>query len=220
MTLAARDPDALIDRARTQVSRREWKEAVASYTEGFALGPTDDGELWFEYAAVQLLAGDRAGYRRACAHMLAHCQPKGSMRPYLVARACTLSPDSADDPDLPGRLSGHELMRSPTAFWSLTEQAALQLRRGQTANIVLLLDQSLVADGRLWPGDVELAVAGRSAYYTGAGMKSAERDCGWTRPPDGWTSKGTGCRATPRTWDCTAIPGSKLTCCGRRRKTC
>jgi hypothetical protein len=146
--LAARDPAVLFDRARTHVARRKWKEALASYAEGFGLGPTDDGELWFEYAAVQLLADDRAGYRRACAHMLARCQPAGPMRPYLVARACTLAPDSTDDPERPGRLSLNELRGSPTAFWSLTEQAALQLRASQTRSVVVLLESSLVADGR------------------------------------------------------------------------
>jgi serine/threonine-protein kinase len=146
--LAARDPGALFDRARAHVGRREWKEAVACYAGAFGLEPTDDGELWFEYAACQLLTDDRAGYRRACAHMLARCQPAGPMRPYLVARACTLAPNPTDDPQLPGRLARDELMRSPTAYWSLTEQAALQLRGTQTQNVVGLLERSLVADGR------------------------------------------------------------------------
>jgi serine/threonine-protein kinase len=146
--LAARDPAALFDRARAHVGRRQWKEAVASYAEGFGLGPTDDGELWFEYAAVQLLANDRAGYRRACAHMLARCQPNGPMRPYLVARACTLAANSTDNRELPSRLSLDELRRSPTAFWSLTEQAALQLRGTKIQYVVPLLERSLAADGR------------------------------------------------------------------------
>jgi tetratricopeptide (TPR) repeat protein len=146
--LAERDPAALFDRARAHVARRQWKEAVACYSEGFGLEPSDDGELWFEYAAVQLLTGDRAGYRRTCAHLLARCQPAGPLRPYLVARACTLAPDSADDPELPARLSRDELLRSPGAFWSLTEQAALQIRGGPSSNVVVLLERSLVADGR------------------------------------------------------------------------
>jgi serine/threonine-protein kinase len=146
--LAARDPVALFDRARAEVGRREWKTAVACYAEGLGLEPADDGDLWFEYAAVQLLSGDREGYRRACAHMLARCQPNGPMRPYVVARACTLAPDSADDPELPGRLSLNELTRSPTAFWSLTEQGAMKVRAGRFQDAVLPLGHSLAADGR------------------------------------------------------------------------
>jgi serine/threonine-protein kinase len=147
--LAARDPVALFARARVQVAQREWTAAVASYAEGVALEPSDDGDVWFEYAAVQLLSGDREGYRRACAHMLAHCQPNGPMRLYLVARACTLAPGSTDDPELPGRVSRSELAGSPTAFWSLSEQAALELRGTQfRTNAVLLLGRSLAEDGR------------------------------------------------------------------------
>jgi tetratricopeptide (TPR) repeat protein len=146
--LAARDPAALLDQARAHVGRREWKKAVACYAEAFDLKPTDDGDLWFEYAAVQLLTGDRAGYRRTCAHMLERCQPRGPMRPYLVARACTLAPDSTDDLEQPGRLSRNELTRSNDAFWSLTEQAALQLRGSREWDVVKLLERSLVVDGR------------------------------------------------------------------------
>src|SRR5262249_43100252 len=97
-TLAARDPAAQLDQARAHVARREWGKAAACYAESMELEPTDDGEIWFEQAAAQLLAGDRSGYRRTCAHMLGRCQPKGPMRPYLVARACTLAPGSTDDP--------------------------------------------------------------------------------------------------------------------------
>jgi tetratricopeptide (TPR) repeat protein len=146
--LAARDPVAKFERARTHVARTQWKEAAKCYAEGMELEPTDDGELWFEYAAVQLLSDDREGYRRACAHMLARCHPKGPMRPYLVARACTLAPDSTDDPELPGQLSQDELARSPTAFWSLTERVALQLRGTPTQEVVFVLGQNLAADGR------------------------------------------------------------------------
>src|SRR5262249_32246138 len=90
--LAARDPGARFDQAPAHVARLEWGKAAACYAEGFELEPTDNGENWFEYAASQLLAGDRASYRRTCAHMLARCQQTPQMRPYLAARACTLAP--------------------------------------------------------------------------------------------------------------------------------
>src|SRR5262249_4386610 len=99
-TLAARDPVALFDQARAHVARQEWRKAAACFAEGFELEPTDNGDLWFEYAAVQLLSKDRAGYRRTCAHVLARCQAQ-RISPYLAARACTLGPDSADAADLP-----------------------------------------------------------------------------------------------------------------------
>ena len=147
-TLAARDPAAKFDQARAHVARTEWEKAAQCYAEGVELEPTDDGDLWFEYAAAQLLAGDRAGYRRTCAHLLARCQPAGPMRPYLVARACTLAPDSTNDPAQPLRLAFDELTRSEQEFWALTERGALQVRARQPGFAVAYLERSLAADGR------------------------------------------------------------------------
>jgi len=146
-TLAAREPAAQFDQARTHVARLEWAKAAACYAAGIELEPTDNSEVWFEYAAAQLLAGDRAGYCRTCAHMMACCQPTGKMRPYLVARACTLAPDSTTDPNQPFLLSASEVF-DRGEFWALTEQAALHFRRGQTKDALECAERSLVADGR------------------------------------------------------------------------
>jgi hypothetical protein len=120
---------------------------VTCYAEAFELAPTDNDHLWFEYAASQLLAEDRPGYRRACAHMLDRCQAS-KMRSYLAARVCTLAPNSADDPERPGRLSQVELQGSKNEFWSLTEQAALHVRAGRVQEAAPLLEGSLRIDGR------------------------------------------------------------------------
>jgi serine/threonine-protein kinase len=146
--LAARDPVTKFDQARAHIARLEWGKAAGCYAEGFELEPTDTDELWFEYAASQLLAGDRVGYRRACAHMLARCQTTPQMSPYLAARACTLAPDSTDDPTQPLHLSAKELERNKAAYWALTEQAALRFRTGRSQDAIPLLEHSLVADGR------------------------------------------------------------------------
>jgi tetratricopeptide (TPR) repeat protein len=146
-TLAARDPAAKFDQARAHVARTEWEKAARCYAEGMELEPTDNGDLWFEYAAAQLLAGDRAGYRRTCAHLLARCQPAGPMRPYLVARACTLAPDSTNNPNRPLNLSLDELKRSEREFWALTERGALHVR-ARSGEAVEFLEMSLAADGR------------------------------------------------------------------------
>jgi tetratricopeptide (TPR) repeat protein len=146
--LAARDPVALFEQARAHVGKQEWGEAAARYAKGLELEPTEDADVWFDYAATQLLAHDRSGYRRTCAHMLARCQTTPQMRPYLVARACTLAPDAVDGWELPSRLSRDELMRSAAEPWSLTERAALNHRAGDHFNVIVLLDCSLEADGR------------------------------------------------------------------------
>jgi serine/threonine-protein kinase len=152
--LAARDPAEKLAQARAHVARLEWKQAAKCYAEAMELDPTESGSLWFEYAASQLLAEDRSGYRRSCAHILARCQPSGPMRPYLVARACTLAPDSTGDPALPLRLSTNELLDNEPQFWALTEQAALRVRVNRPKDAVPYLERSLVADSR--PGRMVL----------------------------------------------------------------
>jgi serine/threonine-protein kinase len=171
--VSARDPVALLKRARAHIARREWTKAAACYAEGFDLEPTDNGESWFEYAAAQLLAGDRPGYRRSCAHMLARCQATPQMRRYLVARACTLAPDSAEDPEAPVRLALEELQRDANAFWSLTEQAALQIRAGRFEMAVPLLERSLTVDGR--PGSAVLSWLWLALAYRQMGQAEEAR---------------------------------------------
>jgi eukaryotic-like serine/threonine-protein kinase len=149
-TLAARDPVVLFDRARGHVVLREWRKAAACYAEGIQLEPTDNAEIWFEYAATQLLAGDRSGYRKTCAQMLVRSRGTPFMRPYLVARACTLAPASVDDLGQSAQLSEAELQDHQTAFWSLTEQAALRLRAGKAQEAVRFSGAALAADG--YPG--------------------------------------------------------------------
>jgi len=94
-----------------------------------------------------VLAGDRSGYRQTCAHMLARCQPAGPMRPYLVARACTLAPESNEQPARAALLSQNELV-AQTEFWALTELGALEFRSCIPTNPVAFLQRSLAVDGR------------------------------------------------------------------------
>ncbi|HEX4613002.1 MAG TPA: serine/threonine-protein kinase [Urbifossiella sp.] len=146
--LAANDPAAKIVRAREHVGRQEWPEAARCYAEAFELEPADDGELWYEYAAAQLLAGDRRGHQRTCAQMLARGPTMPQLRPFQIARACTLSADPAIDVARAAELSLGELQRSEKAFWSLTERGALHVRAGRVRDAVPLLEQSLAADDR------------------------------------------------------------------------
>jgi tetratricopeptide (TPR) repeat protein len=70
------------------------------------------------------------------------------IRPYHVARACTLAPDSVKDAALPGRKAGNELRQNRGAFWALTEQGALAYRAGRYDEAATLLEQSLKADSK------------------------------------------------------------------------
>jgi hypothetical protein len=147
-TLAARHPFALFARARDHIARREWKQVVECYREGLALEePWDGGDAWFDYAAAQLLSGDRPGYRRTCALMLDRGEKTPRLRPYLIARAWTLAPDPSDDLERLYELSLPDRQKAET-FWSRTEQGALAIRMGQFQSAVRPLELSLRADSR------------------------------------------------------------------------
>ncbi len=138
----AADP---LGQGRAQAARREWARAADGYARALKHGPTDDGNFWFEYAAVLLLSGDRPGYEKACAHLVDRCGKDKGLRPYHVARACTLAPHAIADMSLPGRLAEKELQAS-REFWSLTEQGALAFRAGRLQQAVPLFEQSLQAE--------------------------------------------------------------------------
>ena len=139
----AADP---LEQGRTSAARRDWARAADCYTKAIKGGATNDGHVWFEYAAVLLLSGDRPGYVRACTSMIERCGKAGGPRSYHVARTCTLAPDAVADASLPGRLAEKELKDRGREFWSITEQGALAYRAGRFQEAVPFFEQSLKAE--------------------------------------------------------------------------
>jgi serine/threonine-protein kinase len=141
-------------RGRFQARRCQWKEAAAALTQSLSIEAPDDAEIWFEAAALCLLAGDSDGYRRTCARMLEACeQKKRPLRPYLVARACTLAAGSVADIKRVGQLAKPELMRERAEYWSLIEQAALEYRTGEWDQARKLIGMAL-REYPEWDGNV------------------------------------------------------------------
>ncbi len=139
---------ATVESAQSYAARREWESAAESYA---ALGETIPPVLlqeWFELAAVQLLSGDRDGYRQTCERLETPYPGTSSVRPYHRARACTLAPDAVADIAKVQALGEEELKLAPDAHWSLTEQAALYHRAGQPQKAVPLLERSLEVNNR------------------------------------------------------------------------
>jgi serine/threonine-protein kinase len=179
--LVSRDSLLALEVARAHVARKQWARACESYSRLLKGGPIADGEVWFEYAAVQLLAEDRQGYRRTCTLMLDAGRNK-KMRGYLVARACTLAPDAVGDLTPVVRASDEELRSSPGAFWSLTEAGALCYRQGRVKDAVPLLVRSLEAETR--PGGAVLnwlwlALAHEKLGATDKARSYLDRAGGW-----------------------------------------
>ena len=130
--------------ARVDSAQSRWSQAAARYNAAVDGQARDDSEVWFETAATRLLAGDAPGYRAACEHMLAAASPP--LRPFLIARACTLGQlDSKMLAQATG-LARLEFDISPQSHWALTEQAALLCRQGSPAQAVPLLMQSSIAN--------------------------------------------------------------------------
>jgi eukaryotic-like serine/threonine-protein kinase len=147
--LLAEDP---LVQGAAHAASREWNKAADCYSRAL-LAATDNGESWFECAAVLLLSGDRLSYAKVCAHMVERCG-KPNLRAYHVARACTLAPDAVAEASRPGRLADSELKTYAGEFWSLTEQGALHYRAGRFLEAVARLEQSLHADSK--PGHAVL----------------------------------------------------------------
>jgi tetratricopeptide (TPR) repeat protein len=183
--------DELLHRGQEQAAHRQWSKAAESYKQALEAKPTDDGHFWFEYAALLVLSGDRAGYRQACAHMVERCGKVQGLRAYHVARACTLAPDSVKDLAEPRKLAETELHNNDDKFWSLTEQAALEYRSGKFKGAVPLLQQSTEADQE--PGKVVLnwlwlAMARQQQGQVKEARESLDKAARWLdEHGDGWS---------------------------------
>ena len=167
-----------LTQARERAAHHDWAEAASLYARTLARGPINDGHFWFEYAAVQLLSGDRAGYATAFAELIARFGTPDGPRAYHVARAGTLAADPAPDASLLRRLAGSELQSNATQFWSLTEQGALAYRAGRFQDAVPLFERSLQANPK--PG---------VAVLNWLWLAMAEQRLGKTDEARGWLEK-------------------------------
>jgi tetratricopeptide (TPR) repeat protein/predicted Ser/Thr protein kinase len=143
--LAVLDPVVRLREARLLAGRREWARAVQMYAQIPHDSPCFDEHAWFEFAAVQLLSEDLPSYRRTCEEMLA-AAVRGKVRPFLAARACTLSPNWLKDAEQPEQVSEAELQKNEGAFWSLTERGALKYRDRRYEKALVLFQRSLGAE--------------------------------------------------------------------------
>jgi tetratricopeptide (TPR) repeat protein len=154
----ARNPAATLEEARAHAGRREWPQAAQAYAQVIDSQVPDWGEVAFEYAAVLLLAGDPLSYKQVCRRLVERSGHPG-VRPYHVARACSLAPGSFTPAERPGELAKAELTSNGTAYWSLWLQGALHHRAGRYRDALPLLQKSRdddshppdgVAGTRMW----------------------------------------------------------------------
>src|SRR5262245_5708123 len=94
------DPELLVRRADEVAGRADWKRAAELLQLAIAKGSTDP-EVGYNHGLACRLAGDAAGYRAACARLLAEATPGGGWgdleRANTAAKLCALDPGATDD---------------------------------------------------------------------------------------------------------------------------
>ncbi|MHC2066155.1 protein kinase domain-containing protein [Bremerella sp. T1] len=159
-------------RARSAAAKQQWPLAVESYTEVIAGDYAINTEVWFEYAAVRILAGDASGYREVCSAMLERFE-KDNLRRFLVARACTLVRGTDQELARATELGMPELDLHAEAFWSLTQRGALLCRQKKHPEAIIVLQQSLQTNSR--PEDCIVTWGWLSRANLSLGQKDAAR---------------------------------------------
>lgn len=134
-------------RARSAASKQKWQIAADSYAKAIAGNFAISTEVWFEYAAVRILAGDAPGYREVCTAMLERCETN-NLRRFLVARACTLVRGTDQELARAAELGMPELDLHAATHWSLTQRGALLCRQKKHREAITVLENSLRSNSR------------------------------------------------------------------------
>jgi tetratricopeptide (TPR) repeat protein len=127
-------------RARYHVLRGQWDRALKDYARGIVGQPMND--IWYEYAATLAQTGDLDGYRKMCQKMEFWADdPRTGFYAFLMARACSLTPESGVDPArvVQAAQRGAADIR---LGWNLHVQGAAFYRAGQFKKAIPLLEAS------------------------------------------------------------------------------
>jgi serine/threonine-protein kinase len=154
LTARPKDAQLWLARGRSLARRSQWPEAAAAVARSVELEPPEEGGTWFEHACLRLLAGDTAGYRRACADLVERSHRRDStLRSSVVARTCTLGPGAVADLKAVEQAAQPELAAKRAPLWAPTEQAALHYRAGRYEQAAPLLREAVLKHPK-WEGNV------------------------------------------------------------------
>jgi serine/threonine protein kinase/tetratricopeptide (TPR) repeat protein len=128
-----------LGRARYHLLRSQWSLAVAAFDHVIAQRPM--GSDWYEYAAVQVLAGDLDGYRKTCQKMMADEEKHTEASGYCLARSCCLTDSSGAGA---GKVVqwAQRWAGNPGVGWHLHLRGAAAYRAKQFAAAVTYLEAS------------------------------------------------------------------------------
>lgn len=174
------------DLARQFASRGQWDAALNTYRSLLPSAP-DDGEFWFEVAAVSLIAGEPRDFERTRDSMLERHTSK-NFRPFLVARAVTLAPVPIDLVNTVAAVIEREPPRDSLTYWALTEQGAVLCRSGRPADAIQLFERSIASEpleGRAILNWLWLAIANHQLGRTEESARWHAAGVAWLDALDG-----------------------------------
>jgi tetratricopeptide (TPR) repeat protein len=130
-------------RGRYYALRRQWAKAAENYSRGIASAPADSEE-WFEYACLQCITGDGAGYDRFIQEIAAkEGKSKEPIVAYVLARAASLSPEPVVAPAQVIRWAEQAVASDTHAPWYLHVLGIAQFRAGHFDEAIKQLEASI-----------------------------------------------------------------------------
>jgi serine/threonine protein kinase/WD40 repeat protein len=145
--------DALFQRGVRWATMGQWRLAAADYTRAFTFEPPDSPFRRFEHAVLCAAAGDAAGYRFACDHMLAMLgKTHGQAWLEYGAHAWVVAPEGTAKKAQALKLAEQRAAAMPNR-WSDHVLGLARYRAGHFKEADSVLQASLVRDPR-WDGHV------------------------------------------------------------------
>jgi tetratricopeptide (TPR) repeat protein len=124
-----RDPDLRMRRGVIYAEGGRWSHAAADFEMATTLGAV--GTVWVWNAYAQLAAGDRPGYRRACARLVRRFGRSSDPVPSEVVLALVLGPEAVPKPLQLVRMAEELVTGSPEGEFTLTLLTLALYRAGQ-----------------------------------------------------------------------------------------
>jgi WD40 repeat protein/serine/threonine protein kinase/Flp pilus assembly protein TadD len=169
--------------------RRDWDRAAFDFARAFELG-SDAPSVWQYHALLRLHAGDRDGYRRACAALLARRKDSWYFGlSALVAETCTFGADAVEDPWLPVQMAERAAQDPSRGRSYLATLGETLYRAGCFDLAVPCLEEGLKSPNAVPDGWFFLAMAHQRLGHADEAKKWGDKAAEWleqrTRPKAG-----------------------------------
>jgi tetratricopeptide (TPR) repeat protein len=132
-----------------------WDLAAADFAKAFELHPSSEASEWMTHAGLRLYAGDAAGYRQVCDHMVEQFGVPDARGGWWIVNACTLAPNDVEPARLV-RLAESALAAEPQSQEYRLWLGAALYRAGRFEQALRTLEEVTRADtgwtnSEAWP---------------------------------------------------------------------